>query len=86
VENKINSAYSKKHEGKNWLLWYSHRLFFKLGMYNLACKFEELNRSPKPTLKPEIQRWLVEEVYLEKNLSLAEFLNVNLDHWNVIRE
>lgn len=79
---RINSAYSKKHEGKNWILWYLHRAAFKLGWYSLARRFESLNYEQKEQFSLETRRWLVEEVYYQPNLELQALIGKDLSHWN----
>jgi hypothetical protein len=83
---RINSAYSKKHEGKSWLLWYLHRGFFKLGFYKLSTVFEKWNYDTKPAIAPEVKRWLVEQVYADRNRELQEWLGRDLSNWNTLEE
>jgi hypothetical protein len=81
LEDRINSAYSKKHEGKSWAYWYLHRAAFKLGWYRSAAFFERLNYSPKPDIAEDTRRWLQEKVYGESIRRLEQFLASDLSAW-----
>jgi hypothetical protein len=82
LRNKINSAASKKKLAKSELLWNVSRGLMRLRIFKLAKYVEKINTIAYPRLEPETRKWLLEDVYMEKNKKLEELIGVNLDSWN----
>lgn len=82
AHTRINSAHSKKHEGRSMLLYYLFRGFFKLGWHKPAQALERANWVEKPPIDPATLHWLVEEVYQQPNRDLQDLLGRDLQTWN----
>lgn len=81
-EIKINSAAAKKYVGKSQLLWNIHRGLMRVRLFSLARMVEDMNRNEYPPMHAETKRWLVEEVYKDKNRQLEELIGRDLTAWN----
>ena len=79
---EINSAKSRPLIGKNPLIYYSYRVIKKLGMKQLAYKMEKLNKIEYPPMNLDTKKWLVKEIYQEKNRQLQDLTGIDNSHWN----
>ena len=83
VYTRINSAYSKKHEGKSFLFWYLHRAFFKMKFFKAAEVFEQFNYDEKQEISAEVKEHLCQNYYAERINQLEEFLQRDLTSWRI---
>ncbi len=83
THTRINSAYSKKHEGKSFLYWYLHRAFFKMKFFKAAEVFERLNYDEKQEISAEVKEYLYQNYYAEGINQLEEFLQRDLTSWRI---
>ncbi|UZS00179.1 sulfotransferase domain-containing protein [Chondrinema litorale] len=82
MNNKINSASSKKLLGKSIILNYLSRGLRKAKLYQISQKIEDVNSVKLPQMKYETKKWLTEEVYYESNKKLEGMIGKTLDSWN----
>jgi Sulfotransferase domain. len=84
MDQKINSASSKKELAKSKLLWYVCEILSRIKLlktHNFVMKLNEGQISP---MNRKTKEWLVKEVYLEKNILLSELIGRDLTAWNKI--
>ena len=81
---EINSAKSRPSIGKNPLIYYSYRVIKKLGLKQLAYKVEKFNKIEYPPMNPDTKKWLVKEMYQDKNRQLQDLIGIDNSHWNNI--
>lgn len=84
VAERVNAASGKKYLAKYKSLYYGQALFKRLGLWKLARTVEKYNRTTLPGVSPEARKWLIENVYGEKNRELGKLLGVDLGHWNTV--
>lgn len=84
LDAKINSAKSRPSVGKNLLVYYSSKVIKRLGWKEYAYKMEKSNMIEYPPMNPDTKKWLVDEIYREKNQRLQDFLGIDISHWNKI--
>ena len=84
LDLKINSAASKKYVGKSQFLWNLYRVLMRLRFFSVAKVIESLNRNEYPPMKVETKKWLVNEVYGEKNRLLQSLIGRDLSAWSRI--
>lgn len=81
---KVNAASTKGPLAKSKVLWYLHRAFIRLNIIQPAKFIEKINDNPLPVMDRKTKEWLVNDIYKEKNIKLANLLRIDLSDWNRI--
>jgi hypothetical protein len=84
LEVKVNSASAKKYLAKSRAVWYLYRLMMRLRWFDAAGLLENINRNEYPPMRSDTKRWLLEDVYGEKNRCLEKLIGRDLSQWNQI--
>jgi hypothetical protein len=67
---------------KSRYLYYLQAVAHRSGLWKTAMRIEKFNSADVPELSPDFRKWMIENVYGEKNRELGLLLNVDLEHWN----
>jgi len=84
LDAKINSAKSRPSTGKNPMKYYSSKVIKKLGLKGLAYQMEKTNMVEYPPMNADTKKWLVQDIYGEKNTQLQTLIGKDISHWNAI--
>lgn len=84
ADQKVNSAAIKGSLAKSRMLGYVYKGLMSMNIAAPAKFIERINEGTIPEMNPETRKHLVNEVYREKNLQLAELIGQDLSAWNRI--
>lgn len=82
LQQKINAAADKPNLARSWTLAYLQKAFRRLNWLKAYRITSNVNSATLPAMREETRRWLVNDVYRQKNDKLAELIQQDLDQWN----
>ena len=81
---KVNASASKGRLARHRSLWHLQRILTGLGAGRMARAIQKWNSVELPPMSEATRRWLVQEVFYEKNQKLAALIGRDLSHWNEV--
>ncbi|MBD3343017.1 MAG: hypothetical protein GF353_28225 [Candidatus Lokiarchaeota archaeon] len=81
VNNKVNSADSRRLLAKSKFLYLIQRAAEKAKLHDFSIWIDNKNKTTLPNMNPETRKWLV-EFYWKENEKLSELINIDLSRWN----
>jgi hypothetical protein len=84
ISLRVNASAAKEGFAKRRSLWHLQRVFTALGLGGTARAIQKWNTGDLPAMNADTRRWLINDIFREKNRKLAELIGRDLSQWNEI--